>query len=168
MNTVNCTIKQLGGQKYHSPLYDFHVGKRTPFTSDKRRMYLDVTYDHEGSFNPSGITFEVAGPREKLYFDPSKTRSAIVTCGGLCPGLNDVIRSIVMESTYQYGSTSILGVRFGYNGLNPEMGFKPVELTPDIVEDIHNDGGTILGSSRGGTENMDILVNTPEKSKISF
>ena len=35
-----------------------------------------------------------AGPREKIYFKPEQVKAAIVTCGGLCPGLNDVIRQV--------------------------------------------------------------------------
>ena len=93
---------------------------------------------------------ERAGPREHIFFDPSEVHAGIVTCGGLCPGLNDVIRAIVMALWYHYGVRKITGIRFGYNGLLPEAQFKPIELNPDVVTDIHRFGGTILGSSRGG------------------
>jgi 6-phosphofructokinase 1 len=95
------------------------------------------------------IFFEKAGPREKLFFNPKRTTAAIVTCGGLCPGLNNVIRSAFLELHYNYGVRRILGVRYGYSGLNPRAGLSPIQLTPDLVEDIHQEGGTLLGSSRG-------------------
>ncbi|MBT3191223.1 MAG: ATP-dependent 6-phosphofructokinase, partial [Verrucomicrobia bacterium] len=95
---------------------------------------------------------ELAGARESLFFDPANTRAAIVTCGGLCPGLNDVIRGLTMVLWYGYGVRDILGLRYGYEGLIPAYEHVPISLTPDLVEDIHKDGGTILGSSRGGQD----------------
>ena len=96
-----------------------------------------------------GLQFELAGPRAKLFFDGKKTRAGIVTCGGLCPGLNNVIRSLVLELHYGYGVGEILGFRGGYTGLDPEAGAEPLALTPRVVDDIHRKGGTILGTSRG-------------------
>ena len=93
--------------------------------------------------------FEAAGPHERLFFDPKHTRSAIVTCGGLCPGLNDVIRSIVLESHYAYGADDILGFRFGLAGFIEEKGFTPTVLRSYDIGNIHHFGGTILGTSRG-------------------
>jgi 6-phosphofructokinase 1 len=98
---------------------------------------------------PGDIFFEKAGPREKLFFDPKNTRAAIVTCGGICPGLNNVVRSAFMELHHHYGVPEILGLRYGYAGLNPAVGEPPLRLTPTLVDDIHEDGGTIIGSSRG-------------------
>ncbi len=95
------------------------------------------------------LTFELAGPRDKLFFDPSKTRAGIVTCGGLCPGLNNVIRSIYLELTHFYGVSEVLGFRNGYQGLDPQRGKEPIKLTADYVDDIHREGGTVLGTSRG-------------------
>ncbi|MGI9430529.1 MAG: ATP-dependent 6-phosphofructokinase, partial [Bythopirellula sp.] len=92
---------------------------------------------------------ERAGAREQLFFDPANTRVAIVTCGGLCPGINNVIRGLVLELTFNYGIRQILGIRYGYQGLNPDEGRPPVELTTESVEGIQHRGGTILGSSRG-------------------
>src|SRR5688572_21747134 len=97
----------------------------------------------------SGLQFEVAGPRKKLFFDPKQTRAAIVTCGGLCPGLNNVIRSLFLELHYGYGVSEVLGFRGGYRGLDPDHGGEPVPITPQFVDGIHQKGGTILGSSRG-------------------
>jgi 6-phosphofructokinase 1 len=96
-----------------------------------------------------GMRFEVAGPRAKLFFDGGKTRAGIVTCGGLCPGLNDVIRSLYLELHYNYGVAEVIGFRGGYSGLDPSCGVEPVAITPAFVDQIHQQGGTILGSSRG-------------------
>jgi 6-phosphofructokinase 1 len=95
------------------------------------------------------LAFELAGPRDRLFFDPAKTRAAIVTCGGLCPGLNNVIRSLFLELHFGYGVAEVLGFRGGYQGLDPVRGGEPLVITPALVHDIHQKGGTILGSSRG-------------------
>lgn len=97
----------------------------------------------------AGASLELAGPRRRIYFEPSATRIGIVTCGGLCPGLNDVIRGLVMVAHHRYGVRRIVGFRYGYRGLEPECGHPMLELTPEVVADIHKEGGTILGSSRG-------------------
>ncbi|MDQ2082263.1 ATP-dependent 6-phosphofructokinase [Xanthobacteraceae bacterium Astr-EGSB] len=107
------------------------------------------------------VAFERAGPRAKLFFEPSGVRAAIVTCGGLCPGLNDVIHAIVMECHHNYKVKETLGVRFGLQGFLPRYGHPMVELTPAYVSTIHNTGGTVLGTSRGPqpvTEIVDALL----------
>lgn len=93
--------------------------------------------------------FELAGPRAKLFFDPKHTRAGIVTCGGLCPGLNNIIRSLFNELHHAYGVQEVLGFRDGYRGLDPARGKEPLALTPEFVKDIHRHGGTVLGTSRG-------------------
>jgi len=95
------------------------------------------------------LTFELAGPREKIYFDPQKTKAGIVTCGGLCPGLNDVIRSLYLELHHAYGVKEVIGFRGGYKGLDPNIGKEPVILNTEMVDGIHKKGGTFLGTSRG-------------------
>jgi 6-phosphofructokinase len=108
----------------------------------------------------SSLTFEVAGPREHLYFDSAKTTAAIVTCGGLCPGVNDVIRGIVMELWHVYRITKILGIRYGYEGLVQRHRRQPLPLKPEVVSAIQTFGGTMLGTSRGpqdATEMVDGL-----------
>jgi 6-phosphofructokinase 1 len=95
------------------------------------------------------LQFELAGPRANLFFDPAQTRAGIVTCGGLCPGLNNVIRSLFLELHYGYGVAEVIGFRGGYAGLDPDCGLPPVQITPQFVDGIHQKGGTVLGSSRG-------------------
>lgn len=96
-----------------------------------------------------GFQFERAGPRAQLFFDPKETRAGIVTCGGLCPGLNDVIRSLFLQLHHAYGVKEVLGFRGGYQGLDPARGAEPIVLTSEFVDDIHKEGGTVLGTSRG-------------------
>src|SRR3954453_1987290 len=96
-----------------------------------------------------GLQFELAGPRAKLFFNGKETRAGIVTCGGLCPGLNNVIRSLFLELHYGYGVAEVLGFRGGYCGLDPACAMEPVIITHRLVDNIHRQGGTILSSSRG-------------------
>ena len=96
-----------------------------------------------------GLEFEIAGPRAKLFFDSKNTRAGIVTCGGLCPGLNNVIRSLFHELHYGYGVAEVLGFRGGYSSLDPGCRQEPIKITPEFVDSIHEQGGTVLGSSRG-------------------
>ncbi len=110
---------------------------------------------------------ELAGPREKIYFDPAGLKCGIVTCGGLCPGLNDVIRSITLTLTHQYGVKRVLGFRYGYEGLSSKFNHAPLELTPEAVGTIHETGGTILGSSRGSQDIGD-MVDTLTRLNIGI
>ncbi len=112
-------------------------------------------------------SIELAGPREKLFFDPKKTKIGIVTCGGLCPGLNSIIRSIVMTAYTYYGINSVYGFRNGYQGLNPEYCLQPMKLYPDIVDSITELGGTILGSSRG-PQDVPTMVNYLQELEINM
>jgi 6-phosphofructokinase 1 len=137
-------ITHLGPCAFESPL------KRRAIQGfcDDRRI-LAETRLAPGAITASSVAFEEAGPRARLFFDPAQTTAAIVTCGGLSPGLNNVIRSVFLELHHNYGVPRVLGIRNGYQGLNPAEGLPPIELTPDRVEPIHNFGGTMLGSSRG-------------------
>ena len=116
---------------------------------------------------PTHIYFEPAGPREKIYYDPSKTKCAVVTCGGLCPGLNDVIRAIVMAAYHEYKVPSVLGIQYGLAGFVPEQGYDVIELTPDFVSRIHEFGGTVLGSSRG-PQDPEAIVDALERMNVSI
>lgn len=158
------TISSLGDCKYKSP---FNLNAKMEkvedfgFVSETER----VRFSHEVDISRAPVPellFEKAGPREKIFFDPAKTRAAIVTCGGLCPGLNNVIRSVFLSLHHGYGVSEVLGIRYGYQGLNPEVGEAPILLNADMVDRIHQAGGTILGSSRGNQPipaMVDFLVN---------
>ena len=111
--------------------------------------------------------FELAGPRNQIYFDPSKLKCGIVTCGGLCPGLNDVIRAIVMGLYYHYGVRTVFGFPYGYEGLSYKYGHAPIDLNPEVVNDIHQMGGTILGSSRG-PQDVEEMVDTLERMNVGL
>lgn len=148
-------IQQLGPCSIDSPLSSRF------FQDESAGVLVDATTG-SGSRSFPGEVLEQAGPRRKVFFEPQKTRAAIVTCGGLCPGLNDVIRGVTMVLWHRYGITDILGLRYGYQGLVSNYNHQPLALTPEAVEDIHKCGGTILGSSRGPqdtSEVVDCLVN---------
>lgn len=132
-------ITSLGEPRFPSPL-DRSV-------DDLARIPVHVVRSPRKPVQPE-VLFELSGPRTKLFFDPAKTRAGIVTCGGLCPGLNNVIRSLFLELHHHYGVKEVLGFRGGYRGLAPE-GPEPIVLTPEFVDDIHREGGTVLGTSRG-------------------
>lgn len=133
-------ISSLGEQRFKSPV------KRT--VNVNLRVPEHVVKDINAPEGPD-LQFEIAGPRAKIFFDPKETRAGIVTCGGLCPGLNDVIRSVFLELHYIYGVKEVLGFRGGYQGLDPGTGREPLILTPGMVDSIHKEGGTLLGTSRG-------------------
>jgi len=138
------------------------------FTKDNETVLYRVTLPDIEKCLASGRrppAFEQAGPREKIYFDPSKLKCGIVTCGGLCPGLNDVIRSIVLSLYYHYGVQTVFGFPYGYEGLTYRYGHTPLELTPKAVERIHEQGGTILGSSRG-PQDISEMVDTLERMNV--
>ena len=118
----------------------------------------------EGKSPPA---MEMGGPRKMIHFDPSRLRCSIVTCGGLCPGLNDVIRAIIFSLHYHYGVKTVFGFPYGYEGLSPKHGHNPVELTPQGVSRIHEQGGTVLGSSRGG-QDVSEMVDTLERMGIGI
>ena len=111
---------------------------------------------------------QCAGPREKIYFAPAHVHAGIVTCGGLCPGLNDVIRAIVRCLWYRYGVRRISGIQYGYKGFLPEYQYGVIPLNPDVVDDIHKLGGTYLGSARGGGKEVEKIVDTMEQLNMNM
>ncbi|MCX5821390.1 MAG: ATP-dependent 6-phosphofructokinase [Deltaproteobacteria bacterium] len=145
-SSYDFTIQNLGECTIPSPVNVSY------FTSESKRLLFNIYLHHYDCLkDPDGLplSVEVAGPREKIFFDPSKTKAAIVTCGGLCPGINDVVRTIVMELHHRYGVRNIIGIRYGFQGLIPKFRYPIVELTPDYVKEINTLGGSILSSSRG-------------------
>lgn len=149
MEHFDTGITHLGPCKFNSPISSLK------FTTDDERILVDVTekqLQHIMASQAQPQCLELAGAREKIYFNPQETRSAIVTCGGLCPGINDVIRAVVMTMHFTYGSRDILGIRYGFEGLTKKCGHQPLKLTPSLVKGIHEEGGTILSSSRGPQE----------------
>jgi 6-phosphofructokinase 1 len=153
ITSADTVVVELGARSVRSPLaLSTQPGDSLgDFTPDGARVLYDARV-LPGKPQSFEVAFDLAGPREWLYFDPAKTTAAIVTCGGLCPGLNNVIRSVYLELTQNYGVGRVLGIRDGYLGLNSKEGRPPIELTRELVEDIHLQGGTILGSSRGPQE----------------
>ncbi|MBF0100432.1 MAG: ATP-dependent 6-phosphofructokinase [Desulfobacterales bacterium] len=169
--TIETRILTLGTPKITSPIEMFDKSEtKQQFISDSDRIMLDVHADRILSLIRSGkepASFELAGPRRKIFFDASKLKCAIVTCGGLCPGLNDIIRSIVLELYHRYGVQHIYGIRYGFQGFIPEFGHNVYELRPDKVVNILDMGGTILGSSRGA-QDVDEIVDCLERMNIGI
>jgi len=158
------TIARLGECRVPSPM----VGAR--FVPDNDRVLYHSKLDDLEAWLEKGAappSMEAAGPREKLFFDPATLACGIVTCGGLCPGLNDVIRSIVISLFHHYGVTRVHGFRFGYEGLVARYRHTPIDLTPELVRRIHENGGSILGSSRGHQDVAE-MVKTLEDLKIGI
>ncbi len=144
------------GQRTISPVYKF--------VCDDERVIYDVTaenYDHCRMTSETPVSFEKAGPKENIFFEPAKTKVGIVTCGGLCPGVNNVIRSLVNQLYYRYGIKRILGIRYGYEGLISEYSHEVIEMTAPMVSGIHLSGGTFLGTSRGA-QDVEKMVDTIE------
>src|SRR5215831_9496249 len=143
-------IPVLGAARFQSPL------KRWVNESERIPDTILRTVDARPE---DGLLFELAGARQHLFFNPPETRAGIVTCGGLCPGLNDVIRSLFYEMHHAYGVKEVLGFRWGYQGLDPQHGAEPLVLTPEMVDGIHLQGGTILGTSRGPVDKARAVEN---------
>ncbi|ACV69398.1 ATP-dependent 6-phosphofructokinase [Desulfohalobium retbaense] len=163
LHELNTAIETLGPAKIPSPL---PFGR---FIQDSKQLPIHISQEvlDEAPDEPMSFEFTEAGPRDKIYFDPSKTKCAIVTCGGLCPGINDVIRSIVLAAHHNYGLASIVGIRYGLEGFCPQYGHETVELTPRVVSDIHEFGGTMLGSSRGH-QSAEEIVDALERMNINI
>jgi len=145
-------IQALGPCAYPSPLQHRIASEAIHYVGRADRVLLDdrlsALTEFEGPSGPAPA-FELAGPRHQVFFDPARLRAAIVTCGGLCPGLNNVIRGLVLELTQGYGVNEVIGFRYGYEGCVRKSGLGHVRLTPTTVADIHSQGGTSLGTSRG-------------------
>jgi len=165
---MDTSIKSLGPCEIVSPLH--HIGGvEVNFRTDEDRVLFDHTLDLDDGTKHIGppLSFEAAGPRERIFFNPAKTTAAIVTCGGLCPGLNDIIRGLVTQLHYRYAVTKVYGFRYGYEGLISRYGHTPLLLRPESVAQIHNFGGTILGTSRG-PQRIEEMVELLEEMKVDL
>ncbi len=156
------SIKTLGPCRIESPLAPLLGQRRRSIENveETDRVLFDDTHSAALARNCKVErlpAFEPAGPRRQIYFDPGATRAGIVTCGGLCPGFNDVIRALVMELHHRYGVRQIYGFRNGFKGFVGQLARDVVELTPQGVSDINEDGGTVLGTSRGEQQISEIV-----------
>jgi len=165
-------IESLGKAKIVSPVKMSkvdHDGYANYVSDDDRVLYSTQTVMKDGVRGQLyDDTMEVAGPREKIYFNPSHVHAAICTCGGICPGLNNVIRAVVRCFWFRYGVRRISGVQFGYLGLLENSPYPLIPLNPDIVDDIQEKGGTILGSARGGGKQVEEIVDSLERLNINI
>lgn len=168
---IDTTIVTLGETKIPSPI---RRGEKEAlggsFVADSDKVLIDVKLNNLLNMiqeKKEFPCFELAGPRSKIYFDPSKLRCGLVTCGGLCPGLNDIIRAIVLELYYGYGVNNICGFKYGLQGFIPKYGHDIIDLKPDTVVDILDMGGSILGSSRG-PQPIEEVVDSLERTNIGI
>ena len=154
-------VKMLGKGTIKSPLKPTYHPDGLPFRySEKDRVLYSSSLDefkHCLRTEETPVSFEKAGPHKHLYFYPAQTKVAIVTCGGLCPGINNVIRSAVNQLHYRYHVSNIIGIQYGFEGFITRYNHPIIELTPESVDKIHLFGGTILGSSRGKQDMSEIV-----------
>jgi 6-phosphofructokinase 1 len=168
---MDFTIEELGPRNIPSPIHmskirgDFIAN----YVTDEEFVRLDprVIIGDQPPISKSQV-FECAGPRELIYFNPFHVHAGIVSCGGLCPGINDVIRAIVRCLWNRYGVHRISGIRYGYKGFLPEYHFETRNLTPDLVDNIHKLGGTYLGSARGGGKEVSKIVDAMEQLNLNI
>ncbi|WP_084448485.1 ATP-dependent 6-phosphofructokinase [Desulfovibrio inopinatus] len=154
-------IDTLGNPRFSS------TKKTNHYITDEDGVLIFIEKQQFCFHDSQPVTFEEAGPRQSIYFDPPRTKCAIVTCGGICPGINDVIRSIVNEAHYQYGVAATIGIRYGLRGFIPEFRHNVMELTPRSVSSIHEFGGSILGSSRG-PQSIVTIVDALDRMNIDI
>ncbi len=171
-NRYDFSIPTLGNPKIVSPIKMSTNADDglADYVSESSRIYygIQALLNEKGEEIPQyHDTVEIAGPREKIYFNPPHVHAAIVTCGGICPGLNNVIRAVVRCFWYRYNVRRISGIRFGYRGLLENSPFPLMPLDPDVVDDIQEKGGSILGSSRGGGDRVEEIVDSLERLNIN-
>jgi len=161
---ADTTIESLGEPRIESPL------TTVQFVEDSERVLYNLSADQLEKEVKAGnrpMSFMKAGARRRIFFDCSKLKCAIVTCGGLCPGLNNVIRSLVLTLYHTYGVRNILGIRYGFQGFIPRYKHSVMELTPDVVSEINELGGTILSSSRGH-QDIEEIVDALERMNVGI
>lgn len=166
------SVESLGECKVHSPieLSREHGEFRACYVKDTSfvRNQVNVFDKSVVEENDVSTLMEKAGPREYIYFNPEHVTAGICTCGGLCPGLNDVIRAVVRCLWNRYGVRRIMGIPFGYTGFFQDEGYEPVKLTPENVDEIHKIGGTFLGTSRGGGDRVSDIVDSIQRLGINM
>jgi 6-phosphofructokinase 1 len=160
----NFRTDDLGECKIVSPL------RATRFMDTSKRLLFRADIDELRAQFRAGVdppAFELAGPRKRIFFNPATLKCGIVTCGGLCPGLNDVIRSLVFCLHEKYGVAKVYGFKYGYEGLVERSALTPIELTTRKLTQINEVGGTVLGSSRG-PQPVGEMVDTLERLGIQL
>ena len=167
---IDFSIDDLGKRNIKSPIMmsTTRGDKVANYVTDEDfiRLNTDAKPGAQPHLKKSEL-LELAGPREMIYFSPTNVHAGIVTCGGLCPGLNDVIRAVVRCLWHRYGVRRISGIKFGYKGFLPEYQYPVKELNPSNVDDIHKLGGTFLGSARGGGREVSKIVDTMEQLNMN-
>ena len=166
------TVERLGECNIRSPIAmaTTHGEGIANYVTDDQFIRKDTLVTTGDSQEPTGKPqiMERAGPREMIYFNPAHVHAGIVSCGGLCPGINDVIRAVVRCLWYRYGVRRISGISYGYKGFLPELQFPVIPLNPDVVDDIHKLGGTFLGSARGGGKETGKIVDAMERLNLNM
>jgi 6-phosphofructokinase 1 len=157
--TEKAPVSHHGSRLVRSPL-------RLDAVGSVESLFIRDEMHYRNPLEPGGAAFERAGPREQIFFEPAQSKVAIVTCGGLCPGLNNVIRSVYLQLHYHYGVPAVLGIRNGYSGFSPDAPAAPLWLNAEIVNSIHQFGGTLLGTSRGPVS-ADIIVDFLQQRGIN-
>lgn len=171
-DTLDFSIESLGTCTVDSPIELSRVigDNRANYVRDDQFIRNNIYVSGEKANDPLDMTnlMEKAGPREKIYFDPKHVKAGICTCGGLCPGLNDVIRAIVRCLNTRYGVKTIKGYQFGFHGFFAEEGYEPIDLDRYLIDEIHKIGGTYLGTSRGGGQRVGEIVDCLERDNINM
>lgn len=151
---LDFNIEQLGSCRFSSPMLGVQ------FTAESERLLYHSNPDDLRPFIAAGLeppSMERAGPRQQIFFDRHQLSCGIVSCGGLCPGINNVIRAVVMSLYHHYGVRRILGFRYGFKGMVKRHGHQPIRLSPDEVNHIGELGGTVLASSRGPQDAVEMV-----------
>jgi 6-phosphofructokinase 1 len=168
---MDFTIEELGKRSIKSPIVmsTTEGDMIANYVTDDQyvRFGADVKTGEQQTIGKSEV-LESAGPREMIYFAPAHVHAGIVSCGGLCPGINDVIRAIVRCLYYRYGVKRISGIQYGYKGFLPECKYEIRKLDPNLVDDIHKLGGTFLGSARGGGKEVSKIVDAMEQLNLNM
>jgi len=169
---LDFSIESLGTCTVDSPIELSRVigDNRANYVRDDQFIRNNIYVSGDKAHDPLDMTnlMEKAGPREKIYFDPKHVKAGICTCGGLCPGLNDVIRAIVRCLNTRYGVKTIKGYQFGFHGFFAEEGYEPIDLDRYLIDEIHKIGGTYLGTSRGGGQRVGEIVDCLERDNINM